>query len=243
VVLENDFKADRALGRHNPAFADAAPKGEHRECPVEVALEYLLDWSALTFGEQELVSAKEEFFWKTGKVFYDDPFYNTRMSYFQDYFLFQRPLAVAEKEYRSMSPFILYSEKQAIQHPLAITGTLHSIFQVTKCLPAKMWVTDLLDASTKYEIQLRTGQSFCGISKKDIFQGFLYANEDVNVLSYGVVFHPSDATSLIKKQAKFYQKDQSFDKLRLLSRWAYLQIRHLRHLHVDPRRIYEDPLR
>src|SRR5690348_11676201 len=60
---------------------------------IDTDLENLLAWAKTQFSEEELIQAKEDYFWKFGKVFHDDSFYESRMFYFIDYFLLERPLS------------------------------------------------------------------------------------------------------------------------------------------------------
>jgi len=249
VVLENDSMTNElnlsALG------VPEKDSERSRDCPIDAILDQLIGWAASTFGEEELVAAKEEFFWKTGKVFYDDTFYNTRMVYFQDYFLFQRPLGHGTNKFVGKIPFELFLEtyepptntENHSHDPLLFSKTHHSIFQVTKVRPDEVILADLLDRSNKLTVSVRAAQSFKAIRKKDLFQGFIYEVDGVRYLSEGLVFHPSEASSLVKKMLKKESSSTLSDRLRCLARLAHLQIRHLRHLHVHPKRIYDDPLR
>ena len=50
--------------------------------PTDIFLEQLTSWALQLCGEEEFISAKEAFFESTGKVFYDDEMYHSRMHYF-----------------------------------------------------------------------------------------------------------------------------------------------------------------
>ena len=206
---------------------------------VDRYLEDILNWSHRHFGPSQLVNAKEEFYWKTGKIFSDDSFFNSRMSYFLDYFLFERPLEIKDEKFRGQTPYIAYT-KQVNNDPV-ISSFIHSVFQVLKCSRDSIYIRDVLKGE-KYLVTRREHETFEGIRKKDLFQGFLYLLDNRSILSRGLIFHPSPSFGLIKKFLKKIRKLEEYEDNRALSRLARLQLRHFRHVHVNPRIFYaEEP--
>lgn len=205
---------------------------------VDDQLERILIWSQTRFGEDELIRAKEEFFWKTGKVFHDDPFYEQRMGYFLDCFLLERPVSNLASD-KMLTPFSIYEEEHLLDSSakIELKAYLHSVFQITKTSSHTIVVQDII-TEQKYTIAARAEESFKALQKKEIFQGFLYILSEKILLSHGIIFHPSKAARIIKKQIKKSLKSDDFDPLRELARFARQNLRHLRHAHVDPKRVY-----
>lgn len=220
--------------------ADADVNGQFHT-DIDRCLETIIDWVNQDFGMDALIEAKEEFFWKTGKVFYDDEFFNQRMSYFTDFFLFQRPLAVANPALAGMTPLQAYCELFVMDQAWPLKDVRHSLFYVQKVKEQEMQIIDLL-CDDKYTITKRENETFRGVAKKQVFQGFVYVSGSRNLLSRGLVFHPKEAVSGIKKFLKKVRKERGFDEMNFLARLARQQLRQLRHRHVDPKLIYsEDP--
>ncbi len=220
--------------------ADADVSGQF-QTDIDRCLETIIDWVNRDFGMNALVEAKEEFFWKTGKVFYDDEFFHQRMSYFTDFFLFQSPLSVANPALAGMTPLQAYCELFVEDNVWPLKDVRHSLFCVQKVKEQEMHIVDML-CDDKYTITKRENETFRGVTKKQVFQGFVYIAGSRNLVSRGLVFHPEEAISGIKKYLKKAKKERGFDEMTFLARLARQQLRHLRHRHVDPKLIYsEDP--
>lgn len=235
-----DSSADSPLLKMPRVAADADVNGQFHT-DIDRCLETVIDWVNRDFGMNALVQAKEEFFWKTGKVFYDDEFFAQRMGYFIDFFLFQRPLAVANPALAGMTPIQAYCELFASDRGWPLKDARHSLFSVQKVKEQEMYIVDML-CDEKYTISKRENETFRGVTKKQVFQGFVYVESTRNLLSRGLVFHPTEAVSGIKKFLKRAKKERGFDEMNFLARLARQQLRQLRHRHVDPKLIYaEDP--
>ena len=201
-------------------------------------VERLVMWASAKFGFEQLVTAKEEHFWKTGKAFPDDTFYHLRMAHFLDYFLFQRPLDRGSTLHVGKTPFTVYQEEAPPCRPgWELEGYCHSLFEVVKISRHGLIVEDVL-AGARLSVSRKSGERHDGFKRKDLVQGFLYGMGSRFVLSRGLLFHPERAAGTIKKQVKKAKKSDDFDHNKVLSRLARQQIRHLRHPHVDARLIY-----
>lgn len=204
-------------------------------------LESIVEWVSLEFGSDHIIQAKEEFYWKTGKVFSDDDFFSSRMGYFLDYFVFQRLFGVKNPTLAGMTPFQAYHEIFGSEQNISLKDARHGVFEIHKIRDQDLTVVDLL-TEEKRLISRRDHESFAGLHKKDVFQGFLYIGESKTLVSRGLLFHPKAAVGVIKKTIKRAKKNRDLEDLKLLSRLARQQLRQLRHRHVDPKTIYsEDP--
>jgi len=205
---------------------------------IDGEFEKILTWAQTHYGEDEFVVAKDEFFWKAGKVFHDDPFYEQRMSYFLDFFLLQRAVQKAEQ---FITPFVNYQAHIQASGAAAcgLTDFVHSAFQVLRVTDKLLTVNDLF-TELKYIIDARPYENFRALNRKDIFQGFIYASGTTFFLSHGVIFHPCKTHKIIKKNLKRQRRGGEFEPVRELALLSRKQLKHLRHAHVDPRRIYNE---
>ncbi len=213
---------------------------------VDDLLEFLIAWSQDTFGVDELVGAREAFWVATGKAFTADPFYDARISYFFDHYLFERPVS---RDGVTTTPFAHYRRRldEGLVAPLApdadalvrqLAEFRHSLFKILKVQDRSMVVEDLVDKK-RYQIRPKADEIYTGLEKKNIFQGFVFPSGAVAHLSLGIVLHPPRAAALLRRHLKIHQKAAALPVLSLLFKLAAIQIRHLRHKHVDPKTIYK----
>lgn len=221
--------------------------------PLEDMTEPLIAWSQTRFGNDEIIRAKEEFFLATGKFFAEDPFYDERMTYFLDTFIFARPIPVnTDSGTDTLTPYQAFM-LAASRSDLGIDATKfadltelgsfkHSLYQVSKHSADAMQVKDIL-TGVKYTVHPQGRATFVAFKKKDIFQGFLFSVGEKMVVSFGVVHHPSTVTGFIlkhiKKALKAAKSGDAVDKTETLNRLAYLHLKHMRHKHVKALKVYE----
>ncbi|NRA64397.1 MAG: hypothetical protein HRU19_07935 [Pseudobacteriovorax sp.] len=201
---------------------------------VENELEKVLLWSYAELGSEQMVKAKEEFYWKMGKVFPDDDFFANRMSYFIDHFIFERPVE-SHKELGGSTPYEVYTQNNDV----ALHPYLHSLFVVVKKTKSKLQLKSLI-TSEKIQITARPQERLDGIQKKDILQCFVYQMNQQFFMSKGVIFHPYRSYKIIRKKLKKVISSENFQASKLLHSLARKQLRHCRHIHVDPRKFYQD---
>ena len=206
--------------------------GSHKS-PIEEEIEKILLWAHQKIGSEQLVQAKEQFYWKTGEFFPDDVFYVNRISYFIDYFVFERPLETSN-EFAGKTPYDCYRD---IYPTLSIQDFMHTIFSVQKVSDTGIILKDIVGKS-KYKVSNQNSESFDGILKNDIFQAFLYKVDDQFWLSRGLIFHPYKAYRCIKKNIRKELKKEDLQINLLLHKFARQQLRHRRHEHVNPRVFY-----
>jgi hypothetical protein len=216
------------------AFVDQFVGGDNHS-EVDEAIELMIDWSLQAFGQEQIVKAKEDFFILMGKVFSDDLHYHPRMSYFADFFLFQRLLEWPASQFHGLTPFQAFL-RHGDKAEAEIVNFRHSIYEVLKVDPHRLVVADLL-VKQKYQVLCREREKFHGIAKKSIFQGFVYMSEEKNFLSRGLVFHPEECGKAIKKYVKA-AKSAYMDEISMLAHLAKTQLRHVRHPRMKVEAIY-----
>ncbi len=206
---------------------------------IDDQLENILAWAQSKFGDDEFIEAKEEFFLNSGKVFYDDSFYEQRMGYFLDYFLLERPIE-SKLEKTPFSEYMLQPQATPwSSKDDSLRDFCHSLFQVLKNQDNQLLVLDLIN-DQKIKIIARKNESFTAIQRKDLLQGYIYKSQNHYYLSHGLVFHPTKLSRFIKKEIKKSKNSSSFNRLKLLLSLAKQNLKYLRHIHVDPKRIYAE---
>lgn len=220
--------------------------GDHPS--LDDVVESIIAWAQAAFGTAAIVAAQEQFFANMGKVFTDDSFYDARISYFFDWFLLERSITTD-----NVTPYAIAAQ-QLSQHNIITTPEnkywldglgqyRHSLFEIAKVQDTSMVLVDLLQGQ-KLTVKARKGQeSFCALDKKALFQGFVYQFADINHLSHGFVLHPAKVAPILKKHIKVAKKSADFSAYRELCHYASLQLRYLRHRHVEARTIYQAGLK
>jgi hypothetical protein len=213
---------------------------------VDEFIEDVVAWTEKKYGHEEVISAREEFFWKTGKVFDDDPFFHERMTFFLDFFVLLRPIAQLMQSDPELTPFVAYktihtpgdteSRKSA-----PMTGIVYSLFEINKASDHELVVQDCF-TKTRHKVKSRGDQKFRGVNRKSLFQGCLYTHKDSTTISLGCVFHPREANRTLKKLVKRALKNQPVDIAKTLAEFAKINLKSLRHPHVDPKRIFAELL-
>lgn len=207
------------------------------DSPIDQALDAMLTWVNEEYGNDLVVKAKDDFYWRNGKVFHEDDFYPSRMTYFVDQFLF-----LYKPERDSGSPLTLYDMFRAENPQCAISSVRHSIFRVRSIGENKLKIFDLL-SDKQLVVKKRQNETFFGIKRKQVFQGYVYSCGDELYLSLGLVFHPPACTKQILRYLADVKTAGRYDSAAVLARFARLQVRHKRHRHVDPTVIYLDDAR
>jgi hypothetical protein len=245
VVLETEVKRPLdpvAIAAKNLSIVNKQLAVEDAPMPltgIDNFLDHMLQWAQSKYGNDEFVMAKEEFFWKMGKVFPEDAFYEQRMTYFLDYFLLQRPLSKHDDSGVKSTLESYLNDPDQILSDESFSGFYHSVFLVQKNNLDTIVVKDLC-TQDQITVTARQNESFKAIQRKEIFQGFLYRAEDKVYLSRGVIFHPSKCGRILRKNLKKKVASLDFDRLKEVCALARLQLKYLRHKNIDAKRIYSE---
>ena len=191
--------------------------------------------------ESELVSAKRDYFRKTGEVFEDDELFEMRMSSFFEWFLFDYRLAAV-----SLTPAELFVEREQANlseedrvHYRNLSHTQHSLFEVGKLKPETIHLKDVFSGKP---VQVFERRKPVGIDSGDILEArLLRSNDDKLMFSPAFVFHPRDARRRILKMVKAHKKS-GLPPEDLIYRLAYLRLKLDRYKHVRAETIYSEDL-
>ena len=223
--------------------------GDHPQ--VADLTEALIEWTKNRYGVDEFIQAHKEFQLLTGRIYHDDGFYHEWMSYFLDYFTYQRPIQGSLRENAAgATPYELfiqsnYLDEKRLDESLKGTfrelkGFVHSLFLVLKVSKGQMLIKDIF-SNEKYEIAGEGRLFFYGFIARSVLQGFLFIIKDRAYLSDGIIFHPRPVTPAIKKATKDTKK-QGKDLRKLLIHLAKHNLTYVRHRQIDPKKIYRSTL-
>ncbi len=203
------------------------------------SIEKVLTWSKDFFGEEEIVSAREEFYWKTGKVFEDDEVFEQRVKYFWHYFILERPVQ-AEKYVQKTPIEVCASEKVKLPvfSPDELRRFYHGVFLVKKSNGVVLEVEDLL---TGFKIRILSNDSseFLGLDKSTIFQGYIFIRHGRVSLSHAVIIHNQSLLAKIKKFIESTVSSEDYGPLYTLSKLAKAHLDSYRYNRVPVEKHYD----
>lgn len=251
-MLEAISKISLKTGSGHFKLAERFVESESRYS-IDEMIEVATLWASELLGQEEVVAAREVFFAQTGKVFYDDSFYDARISYFIEHFLFERPISGAgrTRALTGMIPYQLFisriSDDSVVNERIklvmaSLAQVRHSLFKVIKVRSSMLSVEDLL-IPQKFGITAKSDETYRAFNVGTIFQGFVFRLPETCHLGSGLIIHPNRAKRLISHHIKLAKKNGSPPEHLLLCKLATLQLRHVRHRHVDAQAIYRNNLR
>jgi len=184
----------------------------------------------------EFQSAREEYFYKTGKVFEDEPLFESRMASCFEWYLIDRCLwdtgIPPVRLYRLAFGKNLREEDQKAL--LSFEESTHSIFSFVKRKGSQVFLKECL--SGKEFIVFDDQQP--SIQEGDILDARLIYLGGKNVLTESMWVHPREALSFIKKEvkSKTFQNKEMYTAF--LFDLAYMKLKKDRFSHVPFDQIY-----
>lgn len=190
----------------------------------------------------EVKRAREEFFGQVGQVAEGSDKFETQMTAFLDWYLYDRPL---EKSEICPVKMFVFEQMKALppeEHEVFqdLTKSNHSIFELLKVKGNDIYLKDLF-SKEKYIVE--DSDINFGFTKGDIFEGRLIRFKDRLVFGGSFVFHPSEAKAFIVKEIKKVKSLEPKAHLKLMHRLAMMRIKADQYSHIDVLHIYtESPL-
>jgi len=189
---------------------------------------------------KEIVIAKEEYYERAGKIFEDDPDFESRMNTFMDWYLFDRDLPGVDLPpvkhfYDSKKGEYEKSEDEQVY--LGLCNTIHSLFKMKR----KTWNRKSVvvqDLFTKKVYTVAAPDIAKGFNRGDIFEARIIPFFDEYVFSNGFCFHPAEMARFILKEIKKVRFQDKFKKTKLILKLSQLKLRHQRFDHIDVRHNY-----
>jgi hypothetical protein len=174
--------------------------------PYQPYLDQLIAFASTEERKADLLSAKTEYFHRTGDVFEDDKQFEMRMASFLDFYLFDRKRTESGKtpaaelmDLKSRDP-----DPDAAAAFRSFVETVHGLFEVRKVKPGTIKLRELFSARD-YDVTER--RHTVGLEKGDILEARLIPFDGALVFSAAFCFHPREAAKAIKKEVKRRKKE------------------------------------
>jgi len=210
---------------------------------VDDCLEIVVSWIERQLGKTYFVRPLEAFQAKFGKVNPEDDFYQARMNYFLEHCVLENSM---DEIGGSRAPISRFFEENAHltsgDDPASaiwrdFCGFRHSLFQVIKTGAELIVVRDLIAGKT-LRIQSKAGETLKYLSKKSIFQGYVFGHHDLYSLGQGLILHPELANAEILKYIRQHHRYPRVATGDITRKMAQTNMRYLRMQHVNPAVIY-----
>ena len=195
------------------------------------------------FSSQELyldefVAAKNDYFDRTGKIFEEDPVFESRMIAFTEWFAIDRPLSKI-----GLTPVQLYRELQSskLTHDendwlRVLMQSIHSLFIYRRRDRDRVLVCDLYD---NREIEVFERRDYVGFRSGAVFEGRVLPMGGHPMFSETYCLHPLEVAGTIQNEIKRLKfRNRSYFILFALS-LAARRLRADRYHKVDIHRIYD----
>lgn len=192
--------------------------------------------TGLSLDHTNIAEVLNTFYDSNGKFFPDDPFYESRMTFFWDHYIFNTSALVSGAKHS------IFASQGSEAFGDTIDGATYSLYRVKKVKPQTLLVIDEI-TQAKVFICARKDQNLSGFSKGDYIQVWLYEKDGKLYMSRGLIMHPAAAKKSLNKVIKNTERQDSSMVEKFLSSIACKQIRHVRHQHVAPERIYRELVR
>ncbi|MDF1565225.1 MAG: hypothetical protein P1V51_19465 [Deltaproteobacteria bacterium] len=169
--------------------------------------ERLADWATSEVFRDELQAARERFFGATGEVHEEDAAFESRMSAFSEYYLFDYVLGLDHQGRRPVERFLeeqgetLTTEDRAILRGLC--NTRNGLFEVRKLRDSDLRVRDLL---TGEDLEVHERRRLAGVEKGDLVQTRLVPFREHLIFGRAFIYHPREVRRLLLKTAKRRRK-------------------------------------
>ncbi|HWV39287.1 MAG TPA: hypothetical protein VN033_12535 [Vulgatibacter sp.] len=173
---------------------------------IQPQYDKLLAWASAPERQNELLSAKADFFVRTGEAHEEDRSFETRLALFVEYYLFDRnmdglDLPPAKAFLEQNAAAILPEEEEGFE---ALGRTIHGVFEVRKLgTRIGLLVRELL-SDEAYEVLERRG--LVALNKGDILEARLIPVDGNHVFTGNFLYHPPEARKAILKEAKRRRK-------------------------------------
>jgi hypothetical protein len=168
-------------------------------------LEQLIAFATAEARKPDLLTAKAEYFERTGEIFEDDKQFEMRMASFLDYYLFDRRSPLTGQTPAQE----LYDDKQkTAPQDLVVafrtfTETVHGLFEVRKVGKGRVRLRDI---ATGKDHEVTERRQTAGLEKGDILEARLIPFGGLLLFSAAFCYHPRGASKSIIKEAKRRRK-------------------------------------
>lgn len=174
--------------------------------------ERIAAWATTERFAAEVSAARQAFFDGTGRVHEDDRSFETRMSAFSEWYLFDRALG---DDPLGRPPARVFLDEQGAalgdeERPIFedLTRTRAGLFEIRKVKDAVVVVRDLLEEE---DLPVDERRRLPGLGKGDLVQARLVPYAGMTLFGRTFVFHPREARRLVLKAVKQRRKEGALD--------------------------------
>lgn len=181
---------------------------------------------------ESLKRAKEIFFAKTGKIDEDSYEYESRMSSFNDWYLFQYQFSANHnvvQEYLATKPVDESLEA-------AILNTTYSLFLFHKINFRKQIIIKDILHGTKHVLSKDNGN--LSLVEDDVFVGRMITYQEQNYLLNGLCTLPKEVLPILKKECRKIRKSKNIEEEDFLLNLERLKTKSLQYQHIEPSKIF-----
>jgi hypothetical protein len=212
---------------------------------VDDCLDVIVAWAESRFGKNFFVGPLEEFQSRYGKVNHEDDFYQTRMNYFLEWCVLERPMGAAAGMstpaaafFREYHELIAKCGVKASDIWQSFAAFRHGMFQIIDSAHEVIEVLDLCFGGT-FKIVPKSGETMRYLARNMIFQGYVFGLYDQRNLGQGMIIHPELAAQQINKFFKQHLRLPRLASADICRIMAATNMRYLRMQHVNPAVIYQ----
>jgi len=189
--------------------------------------------------EPELLKAKKEFFGFIGSVHEEDPFFESYMTAFIEWYIFTRDMTNKDLPpirlfYRDHTQALSPEEKSIYED---FTKFRHSIFITKKVKPSLLVIHDLY-ANEKITIEHHFPAA--GFNTGDIFEAILVPFRGQLTFTKTFFFHPQEVKRFVVRELKKVRQLEQKILLKVILRFRRLRLKYDRYPHVPPAQIYTE---
>jgi hypothetical protein len=182
--------------------------------------------------------AREDYFRRTGKVFQDDPLFETRMTSFLEWYLLDRllwdsgipPVRLHRLKCRDMM------DEGEVGILLSLETSVHSLFLMSGLDRNRYLVEDLRSGE---RMQVSERHAVPGAHRGDILDARIVTIGEESFFSDALWVHPADAGEFITAEAKAKRKEGEEEWRNFLFDLAYMKLKRERFEHVPTSQIYD----
>ncbi len=187
----------------------------------------------------ELQKARKEFFDSIGTVHEEDPFFETYMTAFLEWYIFDRDLP--EKDLPPVRLFYRIHFKEFSDEDKKIyndfTKSRHSLFFVKK---VKQGLLNLRDLHNDETLKIGSNIIVAGFKEGDIFDAILVPFQREWHFTKSFCFHPAQAKKFIFGEMKKIKNLERKILIRTILKFKKLRLKLERYPHVSAQQIYNE---
>jgi hypothetical protein len=186
----------------------------------------------------EFAVAREDYFRRTGKVFEDEPIFESRMTSLLEWYLIDRCLWDTGVPPIRLHRLIHDAELGEKERKMLsyLEASVHSLYLVVSLDREKCAVRDLLYGT---ESVVTNRDHFPGVRKGDILDARLVRIDDKAIFTEALWIHPVDASEFIQHEARQRVQPTTDARDRFLFDLSYMKLKRDRYAHVTAKEIYD----